>query len=100
MIDQPPAYAGIGRGEQRVGGDIEADMFHGRHGARAGKSRADGNFEGDFFVGRPLAVSAQFGEAFQNFSGRRAGIARAQGHTGITRSQGDGFVAAQELSFG
>ena len=100
MIDQSPAHAGVGRGEQRVGGDVEADMFHGGQGAGAGKSRADGDFQGDLFVGRPLAVSAQFGKAFQDFGGGRAGVTGAEGHAGITRGQRNGFVATQELSFG
>jgi len=75
-------------------------MFHGCHGTGAGKSRADGDFQGHLFVGRPLAKAAQFGESFENFGRRRAGIARAQGDAGVTRGQRNGFVAAQQLSFG
>ena len=92
--------AGVGRGEQRVGGDVQADVFHRGDGARAGKGDAERHFQRDLFIGRPLAVPAQFGEAFQDFGGRRAGVTGAERHAGITRGQRNGFVAAQELSFG
>ena len=48
----------------------------------------------------PVGQRAQFGEAFQYFSGGRAGITGAEGHAGVTRGQRNGFVATQELSFG
>jgi len=87
MTTSPPETPGIGRGEQRIGGNIEADVFHGRHRPGAGKSRTDGDFQGDFFIGRPLAAPAQFGEDFKDFGGRRAGVTGAERHAGITRGQ-------------
>ena len=85
---------------KRVGRHVKPDVFHGGEGARPGESDAERDFQRDFFIGRPLAAPTQFGEAFEDFSGGRAGVAGAERHAGVTRGQRDGFVAAQELSFG
>ena len=59
-----PCYCGI---HKRIGGNVEADVFHGRHGPGAGKSRADDDLKGDLFIGRPLAAPAQLGKGFKDF---------------------------------
>jgi hypothetical protein len=66
--DEGAANAGVGGGEQGVGGHIQADMFHRSDSPSATKGGADGHFESHLFVGRPLGVSADFGEVFQDFS--------------------------------
>jgi hypothetical protein len=94
--DQAAFDIGVGGGEQRVGGDVEADVLHGHQGAAAGEGDADADFQGDLLVGRPLRLAAQVVEGFQDFRGGRAGIAGAQGHAGVQGGEGDGLVAVEE----
>ena len=51
---QPAGDSGVGGGEERVRGDVQADVFHGGQGARAPEGGAERHFERDLFVGRPL----------------------------------------------
>lgn len=96
---QPAHHTGVGRGEQWIGGDVQADVFHRGHGPGAGECRPQGDLQRDLFIGRPLAASAEGCEAFQDFRGGSAGIAGSECHAGVARGKGDGFIAAEELSF-
>ncbi len=56
--DQRADHAGMGRAEKRIGGHVEADVFHRDERPRAAVSHADADFERDFFVRRPLGFAA------------------------------------------
>ncbi len=86
--DQGAGHSGVGDGEERVGGDVQADVFHGGHGARAAKGRADGDLQRDFFVGGPLGAAAQLGKILQDFGRGRAGIAGAEGDARVPARRG------------
>ena len=63
---------------QRIGGHVQAYLFHGDHGAGAGIGGTCGYLQGCFFVDRPFNVNIAGvfpGDGFQNFSGRGSGIA-------------------------
>ena len=92
--DQRARHAGVGGGEQRVGGHVQAHVLHGAHRPRAAEGRADGHFQRHLLVGRPLGMAAEFGEGLEDFGRRRAGVTRAQGDAGVPGRQRDGFVAA------
>jgi hypothetical protein len=92
---QGAGHPRVGGGEERVGGHVDADVLHRGNRARSGKRRPNGHFESHLFIGRPLGFAAQFGEVFKNFGRRRPRITRAQRHSGVERSQGNGLVAAQ-----
>ena len=70
--DQRAAHAGVGGGEERVGGHVEADVFHRAQRPRPAESRADGDFQRHLLVRRPLGMPAQLGEVLQDFGGGRA----------------------------
>ena len=55
--DQSPAHARVGRGEQRVGGHVEADVLHGDQGAGAAEGGAQADLQGHLLVGRPLGLA-------------------------------------------
>ena len=88
--------AGIRNGEEHIGGHIQAHVLHGDQRATLGEGDAHAHFGGHFFVGRPLSPSAEVGKGFQDFGGRRAGVAGAEGDAGVQGRERDGFVAAEE----
>ena len=56
--DQRAADAGVGSREERVGGYVEADVFHRAQRPRPAESRADGDFQRHLLVRRPLGMPA------------------------------------------
>ena len=94
-----PDDAGVGEGHQGVRGDVEPHALHRDEAAGAGDGGAGGGLEGHLFIRRPLAVDA-FGrvgdEGFQDFGGRRAGVAEGGGCAGLVGAAGDGLVAGEE----
>ena len=93
--DQRTGHARVGRGKQRVGGNVQADVFHRGDGPRPRERHAQRNFESDLFVRRPLRVSADLREMFEDFRGRRARITRAQRHAGVQSRHRHRLIAAQ-----
>ena len=96
--DQRAAHAGVGGGEERVGGHVEADVFHRAQRPRPAEGRADGHLQRHLLVRRPLGMAAQLGEVLQDFRGRRARVAGPERDARVPRRQRDGFVAAQQQS--
>ena len=95
---QPAVHPDIGLRHERVGGDVEADMFHGGERAPAGKGGADRNIKRDLFVGRPLRVqvlSRIAGQGLENFGAGRAGIGGGDFHAGFPGAARDRFIAGQ-----
>lgn len=88
--------AGVGKGQQRVGRDVQADMLHRREGAAADDGGSDRRLEGDLLVGCPLAgygVFVLLGNILQYLRARGAGIRGGKGHAGLVKAAGDGLVA-------
>ncbi len=81
--DQRAGHAGVGGGEERIGGDVEADVLHRHDRSRARERRAQADLEGHLLVGRPLGAAAQLRERLEDLRGRSAGIAGAQGDAGV-----------------
>ena len=96
--DEAAVDAGVGGREERVCGDVEADMLHRGDDASVTESGADGDLQGDLFVGRPLGIAAEFGELFEDFGARRARIARAEIDACVERRVRDCLVAVEKKS--
>ena len=95
---QPAVHADISLRHEGVGGDVEADMFHGGERAAAGEARADGDVERDLFVGRPLRVQVFrriVGERLEDFRARRARIGGGDLDARLPGAARDRFVAGQ-----
>ena len=94
--DQRARHARIGRRKQRIGRHIQPHVLHRAQCSRPAKGRADRHLQRHLLVRRPLRMAAVFGEGLQDFSGRRAGIPRAQGHPCMPGGQRDGLIPAQQ----
>src|ERR1019366_5441262 len=92
--DERAAHAGVGDREERVGGDVEADVFHSAERARPAESRADGDFQRYLLVRGPLGLATELGEVLEDFGGRGAGVSGPERHARVPRRERDGFVAA------
>ena len=96
---QAAANAGVRQREERIGGDVEADVLHGDERRGAGQRDAGGDLERDLLVGRPLGVDAgERAEALEDLRRRRAGIAHADRGTGFPGTLRDRFVSRQQHS--
>ena len=95
--DQAGHRADIGERHQRIGGDIQADVFHGDDGARPGQRSSRRHLQRHFLVGRPLAIDfgLMLDQVFQDLGGRRARIPARHRHTGLIRPTRNGFIAGQ-----
>ena len=93
--DEGANDAGVRHAEERIGGNVEADVLHGDERTRAAVGHADADFQRDFFIRRPLGLAANVRQVFEDFRRRRAGVAAAQLHATVQRGQRDGAVAAQ-----
>ena len=96
--DQPAVHANVGYRHECIGGDVEADMFHGGERAPPGKGGADRNVERDLFVGRPLGVQIFgriVGQCLEDFSARSTGISGGDLHAGFPGAARDRFVTGQ-----
>ena len=91
--DQGAAHTGVGRGEQRIRGDVQSDVLHRHEDPGVGESGAQADFQGHLLVWRPLGPPAEGIECFEDFRRRCAGIAGAESHAGVQRGECDGFVA-------
>ena len=56
--DETSDDAGVRKGHERVGGDVESDEFHRRNSARSRRRGACRRFKGDLFIRRPFAVNS------------------------------------------
>ena len=82
-------------GEERVGGNVQTDHFHGGDGTAAGDGGAIGDLEGDLFVRRPFAVDVVtvLRQVFDDFRTGRAGIGARDLDAGFPDAPGNGFIA-------
>ena len=96
---QPARRAGVGDGEQRVGGHVESDVLHRHQRPAVGEGRADGDFERRLLVGRPLRTAALLVELIENFRRRSTGIPGPEVDAAVEGGHCDGFVAARQNSF-
>ena len=86
--------ARIGRGEQRVGRHVQADMLHAAEAARSGDRRAERRFHGDLFIRRPFAVDlVVLRGALRHFCARRAGIAGRDTTAALVQSARDCLIS-------
>jgi len=87
-------------GEEGIGGDVEADLFHGGEGPASAPGSAGDDFEGDLLVGGVFEVVAVVacgaGEGFGDLGGGGARVGGDVGHAGFDRPAGDGLVGQQE----
>jgi len=96
--DQPGLDAGHGGVHERVGGHVQADVFHGSQGAFAGIGCADGHVHGHFFVGGPFGVDVgEEGEIFEDFGAGGARVGRGHLHAGLPHAARHGFVTGEHL---
>ena len=73
--DKSAADTCIRHGEQRIGRDVETDVFHTAKTAPARKRRAERDLQRYLFIGRPLAVNViVHGGVFRNFCTGGAGV--------------------------
>ena len=99
--DQRARDAGVGGGEERIGGHVHADVLHGDERAGAGEGRAEPHLEGHLLVGRPLGAAAEGGEGLQDLGGGRARVAGAEARRRASRrGQGDRLVSAPQPASG
>ena len=92
---QAAVHTGIGGCEERVGGDVEADVLHRCDDSGVSEGRANGHFEGDLLVRRPLGLAAEFGELLENFRGWGSGVSGSEVHARVKGRIGDGLVAVE-----
>ena len=94
--NEPRVHAGIYGGKQRIGGDIQTDVFHGNDGPRPLQRRTERDFERHLFVGRPFAVHVVIPREFlRDFRRRRAGISSRHLYAAFVRAARDGEISEQ-----
>ena len=95
---QAGLHPDVRRGEERVGGHVQAHVLHAHQGPAAGHRGADAHFHGHLLVGRPLAVDVLVvGQSLEDLGAGRARIGRGQLDAGLPRSAGDRLVAGEDL---
>ena len=95
---QPAGRAGVGDRKERVGGDVEPDMFHRDQRTAVRKSDADADFESGLFVRSPLGGAALLAEFVEDLRRRRAGITDAEVYAAVESGHRDGLIAARKYS--
>ena len=96
--DQAAVHARVGNGEQRVSGNVDADVLHRREHARTGRARTHADLDGNLFVRAPFGVHAVLlREVLERFGARRARVADADVGTRFPCALRDCLVARQEL---
>ncbi len=87
-------HSRIRRGEQGVGGHVDADVLHrGQHATTSG-SRPQTNFDGNLFIWGPFGIHArQFGEGLHGLGRRGARIRHPDACSGFPRAARDGLVS-------
>ncbi len=93
---QSAADSRVSHGEQRICRHVQSDMFHGDYGACAGISHADADLKCHLLVGRPLCLSAQALEPFENLGRRCAGVSRTQLHASVKSGRSNRFITTQK----
>ena len=99
--DETAADAVIGRCEDRVCRDVDADVLHGAEAADARDGRAVGHLRRDLFVGSPFAVESVliFGQLFEDLRAGSAGVGRADHDARFISAAGNGLIAGEENVF-
>ncbi len=99
--DHAGVDAGVGDGEQRVGGHVQAHVLHHAGAALAGQGRAEGDLHGDLLVGRPLAVDLVIlSGPLGDLRAGGAGIAGNERTAGLIEASGCGLVAQHQFLHG
>ena len=84
----------VGRGEERVGGHVQAHVLHADQCPAACHRGPDAHFHGHLLVGRPLAVDVVVvGERLEDLGAGRARIGRGQLDPRLPGSARDSLVA-------
>jgi len=88
--------AGVGAGEQRVGGHIDAHVLHRHQGPAARDGRPQPDLERHLLVDRPLGVHVRVADqGLQDLRRRRPGVPATDRDPGLPCAQRDALVAAQ-----
>ena len=89
----------VGRGEQRIGSNIQAHVFHRTETAHTADGGAVGDLRGDFFIRRPLTVQGVLilGQRFKNLRAGSAGICRTDLDPGFIGTSRDCLVAGKQM---
>ena len=96
--DHAAVHAGVGHGEQGVGGHVQAHMLHAAEGPLSRQAGAEGHLHGHLLVGGPLAVD--FGELhglLGDLGAGGAGIAGDHAASRLIQPTGNGGVAQHQL---
>ena len=92
--------AGVGGGEQGVGGHIEAHVLHAGEGPRPGDGGAQSCLHPYLFIGGPFTVDLRIGSGrLGDFGAGSAGIAGHHTASGFVQAPGNGLVADEKLFF-
>ena len=91
--------AGVGGGEERVGGDVQPDVLHRDERARAGERGAEPDLERDLLVRRPLRAAAERRERLEDLGRGRAGIAGAEVDAAVPGRGRHRLVTGKKPSF-
>ena len=90
--------AGVGDGEQGVGGNVEPHVLHAAEAAAARQRRAEGGFHGHLFIGGPLGVDLRIlCRGLGDLGTRRAGVAGDEGAARFPEAAGNGLVAQKQF---
>ena len=90
-------HARVRNGEQRVCGDVHADVLHRRKHACSGSAGANGYFDRDLFIRCPFCIDVWLlRELFHGLGGRRSRIGDADVGACLPGALGDGFISRHE----
>ena len=96
--DHARVHPGVGDGEQRVGGHVQAHVLHAAEGAAARQRGAEGGLHGHLLIGGPLAVDVvELGGLLGDLGTGGAGIAGDHTASRLVQSTGNGRVAQHQL---
>ncbi|OQB56713.1 MAG: hypothetical protein BWX99_00498 [Deltaproteobacteria bacterium ADurb.Bin151] len=85
--------ARVADGKNRVGGNIDTDMFHYSQCFCTTQGSSDCNLHGDLFIGGPFGInSIIFDKFFHDLRAGSSGISCGKSHTCFINTAGNGFV--------
>ena len=96
--DHAAVHAGVGHGEQRVGGHVQAHVLHAAEGPLARQAGTEGHLHGHLLVGGPLTVDlGEFHGLLRDLRAGGAGIAGDHAASRLIQPPGNGGVAQHQL---